>query len=195
MNEKGNLFIVSAPSGTGKTTVVRALLKKMRGVTRSISVTTRPPRKGEKKKNDYCFISETSFKNKVRKGEFLEWAKNFGHYYGTPKKTVYATLKMSKDVILTIDVKGAAQVKRKKPDSVTIFIVPPSPRALVRRLKKRSTDGSKEIKERLKIAKKEMSFARKYDYLIVNDKIKEAVEKLKAVITAKRCKVDKNRNR
>jgi len=194
MPEKGNLFIVSAPSGTGKTTVVNGVLRKVRGLKRSVSATTRPPRKGEKQKKDYYFISETAFKNKAKKGEFLEWAENFGHYYGTPKKPVYAALKCGKDVILTIDIKGAAQVKRKVTDCVMVFIAPPSVEDLTRRLKKRSTDGLKEIKKRLKIAKKEMLFSKKYDYVIVNDKIKDAVERLKAVITAKRCKGDKYRS-
>lgn len=191
MSKRPNLFIVSAPSGCGKTTVVNKVLQSLRGVTRSVSATTRPPRGREKIRRDYYFVSETSFKNKAKKGDFLEWAKNFGYYYGTPKKAVYDKLKKGKDLILTIDVKGALQVRRKMSDCVMIFIAPPSLEELLRRLRKRATDKSKEISKRLRIAKKEISFSRKYDYIIINDKLGDAVRKLKSIIIAERCRVDK----
>lgn len=191
MSKRQNLFIVSAPSGCGKTTVVNKVLQSLRGVTRSVSATTRPPRGREKIRRDYYFVSETSFKNKAKKGDFLEWAKNFGYYYGTPKKAVYDKLKKGKDLILTIDVKGALQVRRKMSDCVMIFIAPPSLEELLRRLRKRATDKSKEISKRLRIAKKEISFSRKYDYIIINDKLGDAVRKLKSIIIAERCRVDK----
>ncbi len=194
MSKRPNLFIVSAPSGCGKTTIVNKVLQNLRGVTRSVSVTTRPPRGREKIKKDYYFVSEASFRNKAKKGDFLEWAKNFGYYYGTPKKAVYDKLKKGKDLILNIDVKGAVQVRRKMPDCVMIFIAPPSLEELLRRLRRRATDKSKEISKRLRIAKKEISFSRKYDYIIVNDKVEDAVRKLKAIIIAERCKVDKYRS-
>ncbi|MCK4463540.1 MAG: guanylate kinase [Candidatus Omnitrophica bacterium] len=191
MSKKPNLFILSAPSGCGKTSIVNKVLQSLRGVSRSVSVTTRLPRGREKIRRDYYFVSETSFKNKAKKGDFLEWAKNFGYYYGTPKKAVYDKLKKGKDLILTIDVKGALQVRRKMSDCVMIFITPPSLEELLRRLRKRGTDKSKEISKRLRIAKKEISFSRKYDYIIINDKLEDAVRKLKSIIIAERCRIDK----
>lgn len=195
MAKKGNLFIVSAPSGCGKTTVVAGALKKLKNITRSVSFTTRPPRAGEKQKKDYYFISETAFKNKAKKGAFLEWAKTYGYYYGTPKKDVLSKLKRGIDVVLVIDVKGAAQIRRKMPECVMVFVAPPSMEALIKRLKKRATDNSVEIAKRLKIARKEISFSKKYDYAIINDGLKEAVEKLKSIIKAKRCEDDRYWNR
>lgn len=191
MSKKPNLFILSAPSGCGKTSIVNKVLQSLRGVSRSVSVTTRLPRGREKIRRDYYFVSETSFKNKAKKGDFLEWTKNFGYYYGTPKKAVYDKLKKGNDLILTIDVKGALQVRRKMSDRVMIFIRPPSLEELLRRLRKRGTDKSKEISKRLRIAKKEISFSRKYDYIIINDKLEDAVRKLKSIIIAERCRIDK----
>jgi len=191
MKQKGNIIIVSAPSGCGKTTITNKILKTVKGVKRSISVTTRTPRGGETKKKDYYFISEQSFKNKAKRGEFLEWVKNFGYYYGTPKKKLFDQLKSGNDVLLTIDVKGAAQVIKKLNDSVSVFIAPPVFEDLAKRLKKRATDGAKEVRKRLAIARKEMAFSKKYDYIIVNDKVADAVEKLKAIIIAKRCERDR----
>lgn len=190
--KRPKLFIVSAPSGCGKTTVVNKVLQSLGGVTRSVSVTTRPPRGREGVRRDYYFVSETSFKNRAKKGDFLEWAKNFGHYYGTPKKAVYDKLKKGKDLILTIDVKGALQVRRKIPDCVMIFIAPPSLKELLRRLRKRGTDKSREISKRLRIAKKEISFSKKYNYIIINGRLEDAVRRLKSIIIAERCRVDKH---
>lgn len=195
MKKSGNIFIVSAPSGCGKTTIVNRILKVTKEIKRSISVTTRKPRSGEINKRDYCFISEKSFKAKARKGEFLEWAKTFGYYYATPKKEVFKQLKSGKDVILAIDVKGAWQVKRKIPKSIMVFIAPPKIEDLAKRLKKRATDGGRELADRLTLAKKEIAYSRRYDYLIINDKLDDAVEKLKSVIIAKRCEVSKKKIR
>ncbi len=192
MSKRPKLFIVSAPSGCGKTTIVNKVLQSLRGVARSVSVTTRSPRGKERIRRDYNFVSEVSFKNKAKKGDFLEWAKNFGYYYGTPKKAVYDKLKKGKDLILTIDVKGALQVRKKISDCVMIFIAPPSLEELLRRLRRRATDKSKEISKRLKIAKKEISFSRKYNYIIINDKLEDAVRKLKSIIITERCRVDKH---
>ena len=187
MSKRGNLFIVSAPSGCGKTTIVNSVLQNLGGIIRSISATTRPPRQRERIKRDYYFISEIAFKNKARKGEFLEWAKNYGYYYGTPKREVHNKLRKGVDVILVIDVKGAMQVRRKISDCVMIFIAPPTIEELAKRLKKRASDKSKDISERLRIAKKEISFSKKYDYVIVNNNLEEAVRKLESIIITKRC--------
>ncbi|MFH1790827.1 MAG: guanylate kinase [Candidatus Omnitrophota bacterium] len=188
----GSVFIVSAPSGCGKTTIVSAVVKKISGLKRSVSATTRRPRSGEKNGRDYYFISEKSFRMKAEKGDFIEWANNFGSYYGTPKKPLTAVLRAGHDVILTIDVKGAAQVKKRMPGSVMVFILPPGRGDLEKRLGMRGSDAKKEMRKRLNIAKKEMAYAKRYDYVIVNDILTEAVEQLRAVIIAKRCETKRN---
>lgn len=190
---QGNIFVISAPSGCGKTTIVSGLLSGEKNIERSISATTRPARKGEKHGRDYYFVSERSFVGKVKSGKFLEWAKNFGYYYGTPGDIVSAKLKKGIDIILTIDVKGAAQVKKKIPGSVMVFIMPPKFEDLEIRLHKRATDGDGEIRNRLCIARKEMAYSKNYDYIIVNDKLDEAVKHLKAIVIAKRCENNKRK--
>jgi len=185
----GNIFIISAPSGCGKTTVVARVLDELNGVVRSVSATTRKPRGSEKNGLDYIFLTEKSFKSMVAKGAFLEWAQTFGYYYGTPCGHVSRELKKGRDVILTIDVKGAAQVKKKAKDSVSVFLLPPDEKTLRKRLLKRDTDGPGEIKKRIDLARHEMRQAVKYDYVIVNDDLDDAVGKLAAIIIAKRCQV------
>ncbi len=192
IGKKGTLFIISAPSGCGKTTIVNRVIKSLRNIKRSISATTRSLRADEKKNKDYYFISEKTFKENAKKGKFLEWATNFGYYYGTPKKKVLDALKNGKDIILTIDVKGATQVKRKMKKSVSVFVMPPSVKELEKRLKGRATDNNKEISTRLQVAKKEMAYSKKYDFVIINDNLNEAIGKLKSIIITKRCKVDRN---
>jgi len=193
MKTNGTVFVISAPSGCGKTTIVDKLLKTVKNLKRSISITTRAPRQGETQSRDYFFISEKAFKKKVEKGSFLEWAKNFGYYYGTPKKNVHSLIKAGHDVVLTIDVKGATQVRKKMPDSVLVFIAPPNLDDLYGRLKKRATDSTKEVSNRLAIAKKEMIYSKKYDYIVINDKLRDAVECVKSIIMSKRCEVNKHR--
>ncbi|MFH0840279.1 MAG: guanylate kinase [Candidatus Omnitrophota bacterium] len=186
---KGKLFIISAPSGSGKTTLCELLKKKVPRLARSVSVTTRPPRRGERNGRDYIFLTKKEFEKKKRGGGLLEWAKNFGRYYGTPKGRVLKLLKSGKDVILAIDVKGAMKVKRLYPDGVFVFIVPPSLDELKKRLKRRGTDGAKEIKKRIEIAKKEMSYLPMYNYAVVNESINKAVAKLGAIIKSERRKI------
>ena len=190
MNRKARIFIISAPSGCGKTTLCKRLFGAALGLARSISMTTRPKRKGEVEGRDYHFVSKKNFQKWVRQNKFLEWTKTYGWYYGTPKKSVAKLLKSGGDILLSIDVKGAINVKRLYPDrSVLIFILPPSIKALKERLKKRNADDKKEINKRLKIVKREMSYVYRYDYNIVNDNINNAAGKLKAIITAEKCKV------
>ncbi|MDD5439026.1 MAG: guanylate kinase [Candidatus Omnitrophica bacterium] len=197
MTEKksGNVFVISAPSGCGKTTVVKKVIGSTTCLERSVSVTTRKPRTGERPGRDYQFISENVFKRKVKNGDFLEWAQNFGYYYGTLRKHITDVLKKGSDIILTIDVKGAAQIQRKMPGSVLVFIMPPNCEELARRLKKRATDDAKAVEERLRTARREITQAAKYDYHIVNDNLSDAVLKLKAIIIAKRCEIKKARQR
>ena len=189
MKRKGTLFIISAPSGSGKTTLCTRLVESVDSLYRSISMTTRAPRPGEKDGMDYIFIEKPEFIKRQRRNEFLEWAKVFGEYYGTPKKHILHMLKRSSDVLLSIDVQGAMKIKRLKLSAVYIFIMPPSLEMLRERLINRSTDSKDAIRQRLNIAKKEIERSQKYDYVIINNKLESALYSLRAVIIAERCKM------
>lgn len=182
------LWVISGPSGSGKTTICKEFLRKKQStVVRSVSFTTRARRKGEKNARDYFFVSPEEFARRLHRGEFLEWQGIFDNLYATSKRFVYDAFRSGKDVLLCIDVKGASVVRQKfSRRAVFIFIIPPSENALVQRIKKRARESSAEIKKRLQRAKTELSFAKKYDYIIVNDTIKEAVGSLRAIIKAKR---------
>jgi len=188
--KKGRIFVISGPSGSGKTTLSRLLSRSDKGLVRSVSVTTRKPRGNEVNKKDYIFISEDTFLKKIKGNELAEWAKVFGCFYGTPIKFLEGTTAAGKDVVLSIDVQGALQLKKKKPEAVFIFILPPDIKTLRRRLSLRNTDNKKAIAGRLKIARKELRYVNRYDYQIVNDSVKIALAKLKAIIIAQRCKVN-----
>ena len=178
-------MILSGPSGSGKTTLHKKLLSSRRfkrKLVKSISVTTRPKRAGEQHGRDYLFVSRKKFLYKIRANHFLEWEQVFDNYYGTPKISVRRFLKKGKNVLLCIDVKGAKTVVRQYPAAVRIFVAPPSLGALKNRLKKRGSENTKALGTRLKIARREMSEAKKYDYLIVNDKLAAAYAKLEAVV-------------
>jgi len=192
MKRKGILFIISAPSGSGKTTLCTRLVESVDSLYRSISMTTRAPRPGEKDGMDYIFIEKQEFIKRQKKNEFLEWAKVFGEYYGTPKKHITHMLKRGSDVLLSIDVQGAMKIKRLKLDAVYIFILPPSIAMLKERLINRSTDSKKAIRERLNVSKKEISCSQKYDYVIVNNRLEPALDNLRAIIVAERCKTGRN---
>ena len=183
---RGRVFVVSAPSGSGKTTLCDRLVKKDRSLIQSVSMTTRRPRRGERNKRDYFFVTEKKFKDTIRKNGFLEWARNFGCFYGTPRKFVIDKLKKDRDVILSIDVQGAMQVKKICLPAVFIFIAPPSFNELKKRLKKRNTEHHTSITKRLLVAKRELKYIPKYDYVVVNDSIKKALAKLKAIILKER---------
>lgn len=192
MKPKGTLFIISAPSGSGKTTLINRLVDSLGSLSRSISMTTRPPRVGERDGMDYIFIEKDEFLRRRNKGEFLEWAKVFDEYYGTPRKHIKHLAAKGQDVILNIDVQGAMKIKRLGMRSVFIFILPPSTEMLKERLTNRSTDSKKVIRERLKFAKKEMSFVFKYDYAVVNSKLEMALENLRSIVIAERCRVGRD---
>lgn len=189
MKRKGILFVISSPSGGGKTTICRELLKGSPELNYSISVTSRPLRSGEKEGKDYFFISEEEFDKKTGKGEFAEWAEVHGHRYGTPRRFLEEALSSGRDIILDIDVKGALQLKEKYKDSCLIFLLPPSLETLAVRLKKRKRDDEKEIEERLARAKEELTFLKEYDYSVINNNLSQAVKEVKAIITAERCRV------
>lgn len=188
-DKKGKLFIISAPSGCGKTTLCRMLIKRVPRLVRSVSLTTRPPRQGEEDKRDYIFISREEFERQKRKKNLLEWAVNFGYYYGTPKDRVLELIGRGIDVILAIDVKGAMKVKKLYPEGVFIFISPPSISELKKRLRKRKTDNHPEISKRIKVARRELSHLPRYTYSIVNDNLRKATDKLAAIVIAERCRV------
>jgi guanylate kinase len=181
---KGKIVIISGPSGSGKTTLHKMLLespKLKRKLVKSISVTTRNRRTGEKNGRDYIFVSAKKFQYKIKAGHFLEWQKVFDNYYGTPKKNVRALLTRGKNVLLCIDVKGARVVRRLCPDAITVFIKTPSISVLKKRLEKRAdTHDSKEL--RLKIAQKELAQAKYYDHRITNDHLTTAYRQLEEVV-------------
>jgi len=189
MKSNGILFIISAPSGSGKTTLISKLVDSIGGIGRSISMTTRSPRAGEIDGVDYIFIGKGEFLKRKKNGEFLEWAKVFDEYYGTPKKYIKHLVAKGQDVVLNIDVQGAMKIKRLKMKTVFIFILPPSIELLKERLVGRSTESKKVINERLKFVKKEMAYLSRYDYAVVNNKIEAALGHLRSIVIAERCKI------
>ena len=185
----GQLIIVSAPSGSGKDTVVKKLMEKSTApIWVSVSATSREPRNGEVEGKDYYFLSKDDFKEKIDEGFFLEYA---GNYYGTPKKYIKEKLDQGIDVILIIEIQGAKKVKEMLPESLLIFIMPPSLKTLVKRLKRRGTDSNEKIIERFHTAYKEINEVTKYNYVVVNDILDDAVDKVDAIIKAEKCRVDR----
>ncbi len=191
-NKKGILFIVSAPSGSGKTTLCNRLVESLGKINRSISMTTRTPRAGERDGMDYIFIDKEEFLKRKKRNEFLESAKVLDEYYGTPKKYIKHVVNRGQDVLLNIDIQGAMKIKRTKFKAVYIFVLPPSMAMLKERLVGRSTDSKKEVAKRLRLAKKEMTYLSKYDYVVVNNVLESALENLRAIVIAERCKVGRN---
>ena len=179
---KGNLFIITAASGAGKTSLVKALVSENPNIKVSISFTTRNPRVGERDGKDYFFLDDIDFKKMVENNEFLEMAKCHGSLYGTSKLTVKETLDKGKDIILEIDYQGAFNVKKLFPESISIFIIPPSIKALEDRLHKRGQDSEKDIKLRVAAARNEMRHLGKFDYVTINDKFEKALFELKKII-------------
>lgn len=189
----GRLFIISAPSGAGKTTILKEVLKDLPALSFSVSHTTRPPRVGEVDGQAYHFINKNDFRRMRDAGDFLEWAEVHANLYGTSLKTVQEQLQKGTDVILDIDVQGANQLRdAKEVNPVTIFIAPPSIEELKRRLTDRATDNQETIRLRIENAVSEMDSINLYDHLIVNDNLAEAIEMVKAVILAERSRAGKN---
>ena len=188
MERKGKTFIVSGPSGVGKSTVLHALFEGRDDLYFSVSATTRAPREGEVDGKDYHFISAERFHTLIEEDAFLEYAEYVGNFYGTPKKFVDEAMSAGKDVILDIEIQGAEQVCTKRPETVRIFIAPPSWTELERRLTARGTDTPEKIQKRLLRAKVELKQADSYDYFVINDTVEKAVEELRAIMTAEHCK-------
>ncbi len=188
----GTLIVLSGPSGAGKGTICNELLKQVDTLSLSISMTTRSPRGNEVDGKDYYFVTKEQFEEDIKKGNFLEYAKVHGdNYYGTPKRKVEESLASGKDIILEIDIQGALEVKEKMEESIFIFIMPPSMRELKDRLIKRNTESKDKIIERFKNAYKEINEVTKYNYIVINDEIQNAVDKVKAIILAEKCRVDR----
>ena len=183
---RGTLFIVSAPSGAGKTSLVRALLEEVEGVRASVSYTTRPPRPGERDGIAYHFVDAAAFETMVQAGDFLEHARVFDHCYGTARTSVEAILEGGEDVILEIDWQGAGQVRRLIPDTVSVFILPPSRAILEERIRGRKQDSDQVIQRRMQDAVSEMSHYADYDFLLLNDDFERARNDLEAIIRARR---------
>ena len=188
MEKRGKTFIISGPSGVGKSTVLRTLFEGRDDLYFSVSATTRAPRSTETPDVDYRFIEAETFRQWIGAGEFLEYAEYVGNFYGTPKRYVDEAMEAGKDVILDIEVQGAAQVHELRPEVVRIFVAPPSWEELERRLKARGTDSPEKIQERLLRAKVELESADSYDYFVINDTVESAVKELRAIMLAEHCR-------
>ena len=191
---KGNLFIVTGPSGAGKGTVLGRLLPTMEQLQYSVSATTRAPREGEEDGVNYYFLNRNDFLNMVDRGEFLEYAEYVGNFYGTPAGPVDECLEKGVDVILEIEVQCALTVKNKRPDAKLVFIIPPTFADLELRLRSRGSESDEVIAKRLEKAKEEYSMANHYDYIVCNGEVEQAVDELRSIIKAARCTVDRRIN-
>lgn len=185
---EGMILVISGPSGVGKGTLRQRLLQCFPNLKRSISVTTREPRPGEVHGRDYFFVTREEFRKMMSERAFLEWAWVLDELYGTPKKWVDEQLVKGIDVLLEIDVQGAFQVRERRPDAVLVFIAPPSWEELRRRLRQRHTEDEEEVKKRLEVAKRELEMALRYDYVVVNDDLEQAVYELECIVVAEKCR-------
>lgn len=190
--DEGILLVVSGPSGAGKGTICDAIRKKFPQLNYSVSMTTREPRKGEVEGKSYFFRTNEEFEKLIEEDAFLEYAKVYDHYYGTPKKRALDLIGDGKSVLLEIDIQGAMQVKKRYPKGVFIYIVPPSLDILSGRLHHRGTDTEEVIQKRLSQITSELAMAHQYDYIVVNDVLEDAVHKVCCILEAERCKLSRN---
>ena len=188
---RGLLIVISGPSGAGKGTICKSFLERNPEVAISVSATTRSPRKGEVEGVNYYFMSKEQFKEKIEDNDFLEYAEVYDNFYGTPKSNVEELLESGRDVILEIDIQGALKVKENTEEGVFIFILPPSMEELKARIIKRGSETPESLMKRFKSAYKEINFISRYNYAVVNDEVETAVEKLEAIISAEKCRVDR----
>ncbi len=193
LNERGLLVIISGPSGVGKGTIRKALFEiPDNNFCYSVSMTTRKPRPGEIDGVDYFFVTKEQFEKRIQSNGFLEYAEFVGEYYGTPIDFIETMMEKGKEVIVEIEVEGALQVREKNPEAVFIFIVPPSRKALIDRLKNRGTDSLETIKKRIDKAEREFHLAYKYDYIVVNDEVVNAADRIYAIIRAEHAKTERS---
>jgi len=190
VQNKGLLIVISGPSGAGKGTICRALLER-KDLWLSVSATTREPRNGEVEGINYFFMSKEEFLDKINKDDFFEYAEVYGSYYGTPKWKALEAIYSGKDVVLEIDIQGALKVKQKYPEGVFIFILPPSMEELKQRIINRGTETEESLLRRFKSAYNEINYISKYNYAVVNDTVDDAVDKIEAILTAEKCRVDR----
>jgi guanylate kinase len=191
---RGLLFVVSAPSGAGKTTVVERLVKVCPALAQSRSYTSRPARPGERDGVDYNFVSRPVFDRMVDENQFLEWAEVFGNRYGTARRDTETQLAAGVDLVLVIDIQGARQVRERVSEAVSIFVLPPSFEALERRLRERCQDPDDAIQRRLATARNEVTAVESYDYVVVNDDLDRCVTELGAIVTAERARLGRRRD-
>ncbi|HPF18448.1 MAG: guanylate kinase [Eubacteriales bacterium] len=192
--EQGKLFVLSGPSGAGKGTICKEIVRREK-IGLSVSMTTRAPRGEEKHGKSYYFVSEEEFQKNIDEGGFLEYAKIYGHSYGTPKKPVLGQLSKGKDIILEIEMQGAFQVKNVYPEGILIFVLPPSLAELRKRLIARGTEDEEDILIRQQATLNEIALIHDYDYYVINDELEQAVDKVRSIIKAEHSKVDKNVDR
>lgn len=188
---RGVLFVVSGPSGVGKTSLCQRLVAEMPDVTQSVSYTTRVQRAGERQGREYHFISRHDFERRLAAGEFLEWARVHDHLYGTSRRQVDRLTGSGMDVLLAIDVQGAAQLRRIDVDAVSIFVLPPSWAALAQRMQQRDSEPAEDRQRRLAVARQELAHYTEYDYAVINDRLPAAAETLKTIILAERHRVSR----
>lgn len=187
---KGQLIVISGPSGVGKGTIVNKLLEKRKDYVLSISATTRKMRSNEIENESYFFKSVEEFEAMIEKGELLEYAQVHGNYYGTPREYVYKKIRDNKTVILEIDIQGGMQVKKSFPDTVLLFVLPPNFSSIEKRLKNRGTETDENIQVRLETARGELKFLKNYDFAVVNDNLEECVKEVEKIIEANKFRID-----
>ena len=187
----GQVIVISSPSGAGKSSIVKALLERDNNLWLSVSTTTRAIRPGEKEGVNYNYVDKEDFIKKIDEGYFLEYTNYAGNYYGTPKKFIKEKIEHGTDVILEIEIEGAANIKKLIPEAIFIFILPPSLKVLLKRLKNRNTDSNEKIIERFHQTYKELNEVTKYNYVVVNDVLEDAINKVESIIKAEKCRVDR----
>jgi len=191
-NPSGSLIVISGPSGAGKGTIVKALLDQYPSVDYSVSATTRTPREGEVNGVHYWFVSREEFAEMRENDELLEWAEVYGNFYGTPRRRVIEAINRGRDIILEIDPQGAMKIKKSFPSAVFVYIMPPSPRELSKRICGRGTESQESIRCRLNSVANELKYVHEYDYLVINDEITEATADVAAIIRAEKWRVKRN---